>query len=238
MDYLCLAAGKGTRFGRLGYLQKCMYPVGLRPFLEYSVRNLRRSGIDLERDHLTLVVGHRGEQVRAYFGLDYDGLEIGYLEQAEALGTGHALHLAYEVLEPEQPVIAWLADTYVSRELFERLQSCGAPNVQTVAPGHDEEKPDLRVTVRGNATAAAWNGEDALYDIGLWKLSPEVLALMTKTRHGEYRVMPNLQLALERGHPIAALQTDEWLHLGGVNPTPEANVLGVVKRVLELEGVL
>ncbi len=235
MDYVCLGAGKGTRFGGLGrYLQKCMYPVGLRPFLEFSVRNLvKSSGFDAERDRLVLVVGQFQEQVRAYFGECYAGLNILYVEQPEPLGTGHALHLAYEVVRPTEPVIAWLADLYVPTELFEQLQRHAYPNVQTLGPGHDE-KPDLRVSVRGDRVVTAWRGEGD-YDIGLWKLSPEVLKLMTAQRHGEYRMMPNLQVALEKGHPIGFVTTDEWLHLGGTQPSPEENVRVVVKRVLELE---
>lgn len=238
MDYLCLAAGKGTRFGQLGrYLQKCMYPVGLRPFVEYSIRNLRESRhLDPGRDRLTLVVGHRGEQLRDYFGAAYDGLTLEYLEQPEALGTGHALALAYEALQPERPVIAWLADLYVPKRLFERLQSCEAPNAQTRAPGHPNEKPDLMVSAEGGRVTRAWRGEGGRYDIGLWKLEPEVLANMAEAHQGEYRALPNLQRALERGHLIAAVEAEEWLHLGGVHPTPEANVVAVARSLWELEG--
>lgn len=60
MDFVCLAAGQGTRLGRLGsYLQKCMYPVGLKPFLEHTLEQLVacRTG-QLADDRLTLVVGH------------------------------------------------------------------------------------------------------------------------------------------------------------------------------------
>ena len=236
MEYVCLAAGKGTRFGELGrYLQKCMYPVGLRPFLELSLRNLVRSSeLEVKRDRLVLVVGQFQEQVRAYFGTCYEGLEIFYVEQAEPLGTGHALHLAYEAARPKEPVIAWLADLYVPTGLFEKLQHHEAPNVQTLGPGHDDEKPDLQVSVSGDRVVKAWRGEGD-YDVGLWKLSPEVLKLMTAQRHGEYRMMPNLQVALEGGHNIGFVKTDAWLHLGGTQPSPEANVRAVVRRLLELE---
>ena len=236
VDYFCLAAGKGTRFGHLGrYLQKCMYPVGLRPFLELSVRNLVNSSeFDSKRDRLILVVGQFQEQVRAYFEDTYEGLKITYVEQPQPLGTGHALHLAYETAKPTEPVVAWLADLYVPSELFEQLQRHPYPNVQTLGPGHVGEKTDLQVSVSGDRVVKAWRGVGD-YDVGLWKLSPEVLSLMTAQRHGEYRMMPNLQLALEKGHPIGFVKTDEWLHLGGTQPSPEENVRAVVARVLELE---
>ena len=125
MEYVCLAAGKGTRFGLLGrYLQKCMYPVGLTPFVAYTVKNLIRSrAVDLSRDRLTFVVGHHAEQVQRYFGPCFEGLTIHYVEQLEQLGTGHALHLVSQTLQPTQPVVAWLADLYVPTALFEQLHA-------------------------------------------------------------------------------------------------------------------
>ncbi len=237
MNYICLAAGKGTRFGRLGtYLQKCMYPVGLRPFLELSISNLiKTSSINLNNDQLTLIVGHHAEQLKSYFGTKFEGLSLTYLEQKEQLGTGHALHLAYKELEPNSSVIAWLADMYVPSGLFAAVQLHAFANVQTIGPGHDGEKEDLKVTTSGDTVVKAWQGSEPFYDIGLWKLSPEVLALMTKERHGEYRMVPNLQLAIEKGHKLGFVKHKEWIHLGGTLPTAEQNVLNVISRIFELE---
>lgn len=240
MNYVCLAAGKGTRFGNLGsYLQKCMYPVGLRPFLELSIRNLlRTNAVDTDTDDLTLVVGHHGEQLQAYFGSDYDGLAIHYVEQQEQLGTGHAFHLVNKTRGFRQPIIAWLADMYVLPTLFEQVQNHPEANVQTVAPALEGEKQDLRITTENGLVTRAWNGQEPFYDMGIWKLSPEVLSLMVTERHGEYRMVPNLQHAINQGHRLGFLKWDEWLHLGGTLPTPEANTLAVVARVFELEAQL
>ena len=236
MDYVCLAAGKGTRFGRLGdYLQKCMYPMGLRPFLEFSIRNLLHSRyFDPTQDKLILVVGHHAEQIRNYFGEVYEGLELEYLPQPQALGTGHALHLVWEVYKPSQPVIVWLADLYVPPSLFERIFNHPEANVQTLAAGPEDESPKVRVTTKGKRVTRAWCGEGD-YDIGLWKLSPEVLQGMTMRTENEVRVLPNLQRAIEAGARVGFVRADEWLHLGGTKPSPEANVREVVARVLELE---
>src|SRR5690606_8474554 len=116
MDFICLAAGHGTRLGRLGrYLQKCMYPVGLRPFLEHSLVQLMTSGVaEHEKDSLALVVGHHAEQVKRYFGASFEGLPITYVEQRERLGTGHALKLAHDALRPQSSIIGWQADLFVT----------------------------------------------------------------------------------------------------------------------------
>lgn len=237
MEYLCLAAGKGTRFGELGrYLQKCMYPVGLRPFLEYSIRNLTRSaGFDADRDRLTLVVGHHGEQLRAYFGDCYGRLRLQYLEQPAALGTGHALRLAGRALDPTEPVIAWLADSYVPAERFAALRAHPDANVLTLAPDPTAANPDVGVTVDGDRVTRAWRGEAGAYDIGLWKFEPAVLAEMTAVAVDEYRALPNLQRLVDRGLRVGHLAAADWLHLGGTDPTPEANTLAVTAEVARRE---
>ena len=238
MDYICLAAGKGTRFGQLGsYLQKCMYPIGLRPFIELSINNLRQSAtLHVETDRLILVVGHHKEQLEHYFGNSYDGLSIHYVEQTEALGTGHALHLVYETHKPSNSSIIWLADAYVPRARFEALAEHPEINVQTLAPGHEDESDNLRIGFSNGFVTKAWGGDSDWYDIGLWKFSSEVMASMTTLKTGkEYRALPNLQHQLEQGARIGYIQVEEWIHLGGVLPTPEQNVLQVTERVLELE---
>lgn len=235
MDLICLAAGAGTRFGSLGgYLQKCMYPVGLRPFLEHALRQVVASGaVAAGRDRLALVVGHLGEQVRGYFGYAYDGLEIVYVEQTERLGTGHALALAATALRPSAPILAWQADAFPSAALVAEVARHPAPNVVTLGPGHADESPRLRATVRGDRVARVWDGDGDLFDVGLWKLSPAVLGRMTEVRaeKGEYRMLPNLQRSLDAGAEVGYVVADAWVHLGGVLPTPEANVRDVVRHV-------
>ncbi len=236
MNYLCLAAGKGTRFGRLGsYLQKCMYPVGLTPFVELSIRNLLRSAyVDPEHDRLTLIVGHYGEQLRRYFGDDYHGLPIRYLAQTEALGTGHALKLFYDTAQPSDPTVVWLADLYVPTDMFDALRAHVFDNVESVSTGHEDENSKVRVSLDGDRVTRAWMGESAYFDIGFWKLAPDVLATMTEYTGDEIRALPNLQRCIDAGTPVGYVHAAEWLHLGGTQPSPEANVRAVVARLLDL----
>ena len=238
MDVVCLAAGKGTRFGSLGrYLQKCMLPVGLTPFLEFSVRNLRVSGaVDPDRDHLTFVVGHLGDQVHAYFGDDYEGLPLRYVEQGAARGTGHALACVAGALPAERPALVWLGDLYVPAGLFAAVAAHPSSNVLTLAPGGLDANSSVRVTTDGGRVTQAWYGRGPLADIGLWKLEPAVMASMTEATGAEVRALPNLQRRIEAGLEVGWVEADEWVHLGGTEPTPEDNVLAVQRRVLELAG--
>ena len=251
MDLVCLAAGHGTRLGRLGtYLQKCMYPVGLRPFLEHTLAQLAASGVAVPgRDRVALVVGHHEEQVRSYFGGGFEGLEIVYVRQAERRGTGHALGLARDALglarDPGEPgrdalapgrgVIAWQADLFVTAPMFRAVAEHPAPNVVTLGPGHESEPAAIRATVAGDRVTRVWEGVGPLYDVGLWRLAPEVLARIDEVAApgGEVRVLPNLQRAIDRGAACGWVRAEEWVHLGGTLPSPEENVRNVVRRVLE-----
>ncbi|MBS3966059.1 MAG: NTP transferase domain-containing protein [Truepera sp.] len=239
MDYLCLAAGPGTRFGRLGcYLQKCMYPIGLKPFLAYTIDNLKHSLPLGTSAQLVIVIGHYGEQVKAYFGEGDSRLKIAYLEQGAPQGTGQALKLAWDAYRPTDPVIVWLADLYVPPELFAAVRAHQAPNVVTHSSGLLGESDQLRASLSGERVTRVWQGDGDLFDIGLWKLQPQVLAAMTEVKAGgEYRALPNLQRCIERGAQVGWVKAGEWLHLGGTQPTPEQNVLAVARRVLALEGL-
>jgi len=234
MDLICLAAGAGTRLGRLGaYLQKCMYPVGLRPFLEHALAQVVEGSGAGPGDRLALVVGHLGAQVRTHFGARFEGVEIRYVEQGERLGTGHALALAAAALRPTAPVVVWQADLFPTAALVGRLLRHPLPNAVTVGPGHPDEAPQLRATVEGDRATRVWCGRDPLYDVGLWKLAPGVVGRLAEERSegGEFRVLPNLQRLVDAGTPVGAVVADAWIHLGGVLPTPEANVRDVVSRV-------
>lgn len=239
MDLICLAAGRGVRFGDLGrYLQKCMYPVGLRPFVEHALRQVLASGtVDVRRDRLAFVVGHHGEQLRAYFGSTFEGLPIRYVEQPRPEGTGQALALAAAALRPDAPVLAWLADALPRAGTVRRVAEHPAPTVVTLGPGAPGESDRLRATVTDGRLRRVWDGADDRYDVGLWKLAPDVLGRLAEVRaeNGEYRVLPHLQRALDAGTEIGYVETDAWLHLGGTLPTPEANVRAVVAAVHALE---
>lgn len=235
MDLICLAAGAGTRMGRLGgYLQKCMYPVGLRPFLEHALAQVLASGaVDPRRDRLALVVGHLADQVRGHFGAAYEGLPIVYVEQHERRGTGDALALAAAALRPTESVVAWQGDLFPTAAMVAAVVAHPAPTVVTLGPGHEDESDRLRATVREGRVHRVWHGSDDLYDVGLWKLAPNVLARLADVRAegGEFRMLPNLQRCLDDGAEVGHVVCDAWIHLGGTLPTPEVNVRDVVRRV-------
>jgi len=86
-----LAAGKGTRMneGLASPIPKVMFNLNGKPIVDWSVKLIKDAGID----RVVLVVGYKKELVENYFG---DKVE--YAEQAEQLGTGHAVAQAKYLL--------------------------------------------------------------------------------------------------------------------------------------------
>lgn len=239
MIYICLAAGKGTRFGTLGnYLQKCMYPVGLKPFVEYTLDNVVSSPLfDPDQDRIVFVVGHKQEQIRSHFGSTYKGVAITYVEQGEALGTGHAVRVGYSAAPVEGPVIAWLADSYIPQQTLDAVRHAQLRDVITVAEHDDGEPYRHRVDLESSQgrIARSWKGSSSYVEIGCWKLSQELLnrlieseSATLRSEDGEYRMLEILQERIDRGWKVGYVEASEWVHLGGTKPTPEHHLRTVV----------
>ena len=82
LEIIVLAAGQGTRMR--SKLPKVLHDLGGRPLLSHVLRSVR--SLDPQRIHV--VIGHAGSQVRAAFA---DARDVTWVEQAQQLGTGHAV---------------------------------------------------------------------------------------------------------------------------------------------------
>ena len=237
MNYICLAAGKGTRFNGLGvYLQKCMYPIGGVPFLRFSLENLIScTQFDPQSDSITLVVGHLSEQIKAYFGDSFKGIPLTYVEQGQAAGTGHAVLQAYKAFPFTEPAVVWLADGYVPTHLFEQIVQSPSDAALTVASHVCDHYHGERVSLDSGKrlVTRAWEGKSEYVDIGLWKVPVSVMDAMLNHKTDEHRFLPVVENALHEGLRVDAIVADEWIHLGGTEPSVVANLKAVTNRLLQ-----
>ncbi len=91
MEAIILAAGEGTRLRPLTSTRpKPMLPVAGKPILEWDLEALRDSKIK----KASIIVGYKKEAITEYFGDNFNGMKIEYVEQKEQLGTGHAVSMA------------------------------------------------------------------------------------------------------------------------------------------------
>ncbi len=99
MQVVILAGGLGTRLRPITErIPKPMVSIHGRPYLEYQINYLRRSGLV----DILLVTGYLGEQVEAYFrdGRKF-GVSLTYVQEDVIRGTGGALKCAEKYLADE-----------------------------------------------------------------------------------------------------------------------------------------
>ncbi len=91
MKAAILAAGMGTRLAEhANGNPKCLLDVGGTTLLERSLTNLSKGGIT----GVVVILGFRGEAIKALIGDSYNGLSVTYVENPDYQTTGNMFSLA------------------------------------------------------------------------------------------------------------------------------------------------
>jgi bifunctional UDP-N-acetylglucosamine pyrophosphorylase/glucosamine-1-phosphate N-acetyltransferase len=112
LHVVILAAGQGKRMHSA--LPKVLHQIAGRPLLAHVIDAAR----SLKPDRIYVVYGHRGAEVRAAF----EGAPVDWVEQAQHLGTGHALMQALPGIPRTATVLVLNGDVpLVRRETLRKL---------------------------------------------------------------------------------------------------------------------
>jgi UDP-N-acetylglucosamine diphosphorylase / glucose-1-phosphate thymidylyltransferase / UDP-N-acetylgalactosamine diphosphorylase / glucosamine-1-phosphate N-acetyltransferase / galactosamine-1-phosphate N-acetyltransferase len=213
MQAVILAAGRGKRLGGItNKTQKCLVRVAGTPILERLLQTLPPVVHEV-----VLVVGYCAEKVRAYFGDEWDGKSIQYVEQDELLGSGDALHAAKHLLHNRFLVLNG-DDLYqikdleqlLAHELAMLVYDYGKP-VRTGKPVINEE---------GFLTAILPDSESQMVNTGAYVLDerffdyPLERAGASNTELG----LPHTIAAMAGTLPVKAVIATHWMSAG----TPRA----------------
>ncbi|MGB7263420.1 MAG: bifunctional UDP-N-acetylglucosamine diphosphorylase/glucosamine-1-phosphate N-acetyltransferase GlmU [Albidovulum sp.] len=223
--FIILAAGKGTRMN--SDLPKVLHKLAGAPLLHHAMRAAEA----VAPERTVVVIGHGGDDVRKA-ALAFDGAaEI--VEQAEQLGTGHAVAQAMPLLAGfDGRVIILFGDTpFIKTETLEKLVD--APADVTVLGFHTDSRPERygRLVVEGGALQRIVEYKDAtpaereitLINSGVIAcdaaLLGELVGALTNTNAaGEYYLTDIVGLAQGRGLTLSA------------ETCPEAETLGIDTR--------
>jgi NDP-sugar pyrophosphorylase family protein len=117
MKAVILAAGHGTRM-------KHLTDATPKPLLLYEGKPLIEHKLEALPEKVTkvvIVVGYLGEQIKNYFGNEWNTKKIQYVEQSERLGTAHALYLAKDLLD--RPFLVLMGDDIYGKDDLELLSN-------------------------------------------------------------------------------------------------------------------
>ncbi len=105
LEIIILAAGQGTRMRSA--LPKVLHPLAGQPMLEHVIQTAKR----LEPAAIHVVYGHGGELVKEHISES----NISWVEQAQQLGTGHAVEQAMPAVDEGSTVLVLYGDVPLIR---------------------------------------------------------------------------------------------------------------------------
>ena len=237
MDYIVLAAGRGTRLGNLGsYIQKSMYPILEKPFLEYILTSIvTNKYYSPTSDSIIIVVGHLKATIINYFGATFSGNNLKYAIQTNSRGTADALLVGKQAGCQTCPSIVLQGDTYVRNNEIERLIENPYSTALSLAAHYCENTHNERVDASADLVINAWKGTGPFIDAGLWKVDSTLRFELSNSREGEARFLPALQELISYGLKVGYVVRDSWIHLGGTEPSTQSNLAEIYRYFLDQE---
>jgi dTDP-glucose pyrophosphorylase len=214
-----LAAGRGKRIHPLTHLYpKPLQPVCNKPIMQYQMEIMREAGID----EIAVVIGSNGNPIKEYFGHGHSfGLKIDYIEDPEPEGIASSLARAESWVRG--PFAVFLGDIFlVCTDFTQALIPLENGAVGTILVRRD--RPEM---VRRNfAVIADSDGQverviekpsDPSTDLkgcGVYVFAPSIFDAIRRTPRStlrnEYELTEALQLFIEMGEPVFAVEVVRW----------------------------
>ncbi len=218
MQAVILAAGEGKRMRPLTLEKpKPLIEVSGKPIIEHVIEALPP-----EIDEVIVVIGYKGDMIRAHLGESFGGRSIRYVHQWMPAGTAHALSIARpfitgrfmflnadDILGPEALKEALTHPLAILVATSDRPETMGV--IEKGEDGtllHIEEKPE--------------HPKSNLVNTGTMVLD-ERLFDYDAPRHstGEYFMVDPVS-ALAKEHPVAVIEQPVWIPVGYPEDIPKA----------------
>ncbi|HRD49924.1 MAG TPA: bifunctional UDP-N-acetylglucosamine diphosphorylase/glucosamine-1-phosphate N-acetyltransferase GlmU [Candidatus Contendobacter sp.] len=224
LSVMILAAGKGKRM--VSDLPKVLHPVGGKPLLAHVLTTA--SG--LEAATRLVVYGHGGEAVKTAFAGEKD---VFWVEQAEQLGTGHAVAQALPLLDNASVALVLYGDVPLTRaETLQPLVDAARQGtlalltVELADPSgygrivRNEQDRVCRIVEEKDATTEERQLREVntgILAITTAKLRGWVAELKNDNAQGEYYLTDIVALAVRDGTPVEAFTVTQPEEVQGVN---------------------
>lgn len=213
IEAVVLAAGQGSRMGRLGeQFAKAMLPVGNEPVIVHHLRLLSALGVR----HAWVVVGHRGDALRQTVGDGARfGLRVSYLPQGEPLGSAYALGRVRPHIRG--PVLVVLGDYFFvprsPERMLQRLKEGSSAIAYTREPRVDLLRAACALELDDSGRVAAITEKPVMprgnfKGCGFYALQPSFFDALARTPRtalrNEYELTVALELHISAGHALFA----------------------------------
>lgn len=235
LEVIVLAAGKGTRMR--SEMPKVLHQVGGQPLLQHVLDAAR----SLSPDNIHVVVGHGQDQVARAFA----GQPINWVEQVEQNGTGHAVQQALPHVAEGADVLLLTADVpLISFDTLAKLADHMRAFPLALLTAEVANPSGLGRIVRdGDSVIGIVEEKDCSADQrAITEINSGIMCARStelkrwldgvnnNNAQGEYYLTDIVEIAVQAGNPIAALQPANSAEVEGINSRQQ---LAQVERIYQ-----
>ncbi|NNH27484.1 bifunctional UDP-N-acetylglucosamine diphosphorylase/glucosamine-1-phosphate N-acetyltransferase GlmU [Acinetobacter terrestris] len=219
---IILAAGKGTRMR--SNLPKVLQPLAGRPLLRHVIETAKK----LNAKNIITIYGHGGDKVKQAFEQE----NVQWVEQAEQLGTGHAVKVTLPVLPTDGVSLILSGDVpCITQETLEKLLAVSRETgIGLVTLTLNDAAGYGRIVRENNKIQAIVEHKDAndaqrqikeintgIYCVSNAKLHQWLPKLSNKNAQGEYYLTDIVAMAIADGLEVASVEPELAFEVEGVN---------------------
>lgn len=219
---IILAAGKGTRMR--SSLPKVLQPLAGRPLLGHVIETAKK----LNADNIITIYGHGGDRVQTAFAQE----DIKWVEQAEQLGTGHAVQMTLPVLPQDGVSLILSGDVPCINPvtLQKLLDATAATGIGLVTLTLPDANGYGRIVREQGQIQAIIEHKDAseeqrqikeintgIYAVSNAKMHQWLPSLSNDNAQGEYYLTDIVAMALADGMQVASVEPEQAFEVEGVN---------------------
>jgi bifunctional UDP-N-acetylglucosamine pyrophosphorylase/glucosamine-1-phosphate N-acetyltransferase len=219
---IILAAGKGTRMRST--LPKVLQPLAGRPLLGHVIDTAKK----LNAKNIITIFGHGGHLVQQAFSEE----NVHWVEQAEQLGTGHAVQMTLPVLAQDGVSLILSGDVpCVTEDTLQRLLDASIKTgIGIVTLTVDDATGYGRIVRDNGQIQAIVEHKDAndqqrqikefntgIYCVSNAKLHQWLPKLSNQNAQGEYYLTDIIAMAIADGLEVASVEPELAFEVEGVN---------------------
>lgn len=219
---IILAAGKGTRMR--SKLPKVLQPLAGQPLLGHVIHTAKQ----LQAENIITIYGHGGDLVQNVFNHE----NIQWVEQAEQLGTGHAVQVTLPVLPKDGISLILYGDVPLVRQqtLQQLLAASSHTGIGMITLSVENPAGYGRIVRTNGKIQAIVEHKDAsdeqrqiqeintgIYCVHNAKLHEWLPKLSNNNAQGEYYLTDIVAMAVAEGLEIASIQPEQCFEVEGVN---------------------
>ena len=219
---IILAAGKGTRMR--SQIPKVLQPLAGRPLLGHVIQTAKK----LHAENIITIYGHGGELVKQSFANE----QVEWVEQAEQLGTGHAVQMTLPVLPQDGISLILSGDVPCihANTLQKLLNASTQTGIGLVTLTVEDATGYGRIVRQDGKIQAIVEHKDAneaqrqiqeintgIYCVSNAKLHQWLPKLSNENAQGEYYLTDIIAMAIADGLSVASVEPELAFEVEGVN---------------------